>query len=115
MALWRREKLDQLLREELAALIDREIEFPDGVLVTITRVEVSPDIHYAKVYFSVMGDTGDSVMELLQKNIYTLQQMVNKRIQRRPVPRIRFEIDEGEMRREEIEKTMIEIKKRKEL
>ena len=108
----RTEQLEQLLREELSRLIDREIEFPEGTLVTITHVSVSPDIHYASAYLSILGGRHEEVLEVLQKNIYALQQMVNKRIQRRPVPRIEFVIDVGEERREVLEKSIIELKKK---
>ena len=45
-SLRRLEKLNMLLKEELARIIDREVDFPAGTLVTITRVETSSDMHY---------------------------------------------------------------------
>ena len=49
------EKLNVLFREQIAGIVDREVEFGDGALMTITRVALSPDAHYADVFISVLG------------------------------------------------------------
>ena len=95
-----------LLKEELAGIIDREVEFPQGSIVTLTRAAVSSDGRYAAVFFSTLGASPDAALELLQKNLYTIQQLVNKKLKMRPVPQIRFLPDEEEMRREGVEKTL---------
>mgnify|MGYP001567582500 CR=1 FL=1 len=62
------QKLNQLLRDELAKIIDREIEFPEGSLVTVTRVSVSPDARYATVFITALG--GDAADTLAPLEIY---------------------------------------------
>jgi len=37
-------RVNQLIQEELGKILHREIEFPEDVLVTITRVEASPNL-----------------------------------------------------------------------
>lgn len=49
-------RLDELLREEISALIAREVHDPRVGFVTVTDVEVSPDLRHAKVWVSVIGD-----------------------------------------------------------
>ena len=52
----RTERLNHLLRQEITELLQREAKDPRlSVMVSITRVAVSADMHYAKVYVSVMG------------------------------------------------------------
>ena len=76
----------------LADLKDPRI---DGV--TVTHVEVSPDMRQAKVHVSIMGS--DAAQQLclhgLQSAAGFLQQKIAKRIDTRYTPRLRFELDMG--------------------
>jgi ribosome-binding factor A len=49
-------RLDQLLREEISAIIGREIADPRIGFVTVTDVDVTPDLSHATVWVSVIGD-----------------------------------------------------------
>ncbi len=52
----RTERLNHLLRQEITELLQREAKDPRlSVMVSVTRVSVSADLHYAKVFVSVMG------------------------------------------------------------
>ena len=106
------EKLNNLIREELAGILEREIEFPEGALITVTRVLVSPDAHYASAMISVMPQKAKkTALEILAKNIYAIQQTVNRMTRTRPVPKITFRIDEEEERRERVEASLAKLKK----
>ena len=76
----------------LADLKDPRIEG-----VTVTYVEVSPDMRNAKVHVSIMGD--DAAQRLCLKGLQSsagyLQQKISRRIDTRYTPRIKFEIDMG--------------------
>jgi ribosome-binding factor A len=65
--------------------------------VTVTYVEVSPDIRQAKVHVSVMGDDAKQklCLEGLQSSAGFLQTKIGKRIDTRYTPRLRFELDLG--------------------
>ena len=105
------EKLNNLLREELGKIIDREMDFPAGTFVTITQVDISPDAHYADVFISIISQEPKNVLAILGKNIYHIQQELNQHLRMRPVPRIKFLLDEKEYRREKIEKKLADLKK----
>jgi len=49
-------RLDELLREEISAIIGREIADPRIGFVTVTSVDVAPDLAHATVWVSVIGD-----------------------------------------------------------
>lgn len=49
-------RLDELLREEISAIIAREIADPRIGFVTVTSVDVAPDLAHATVWVSVIGD-----------------------------------------------------------
>ncbi|QQG45550.1 MAG: 30S ribosome-binding factor RbfA [Candidatus Sungiibacteriota bacterium] len=109
------EKLNDLLQEELSQILEREVEFPENTFVTITRVAVSPDRQYATIFISVYGGAEQSILEILAKNIYNIQQRINRTLRQRPIPKINFEIDREEIRREIVEKSLAELKRKKEL
>ena len=111
----RGEKLNMLLRDELGKIIDREIEFPEGSLVTITHVVTSPDLRYATVLLSILNADPNRILEMLDKNVYPIQQQLNRKLRMRPVPRIRFAVDEEEVRRESVERSLAEIEHKGEL
>ena len=48
-------RLDELLREEISSVIRREVDDPRIGFLTITDVEVSPDLRHASVWVSVIG------------------------------------------------------------
>ena len=52
----RQTRIDHELQRELARLISRELTDPRLGFVTVTRVEISQDMHTAKVFVSVIGD-----------------------------------------------------------
>lgn len=107
------EKLNTLFAEEIARITDREIEFPDGVLVTLTRVSVSSDGAFADAFFSVLGRGKEKeALEILQKNAYAVQRFIVKAVRMRPVPKIRFFIDRAEARREGVERSLALLKQK---
>ena len=111
----RLEKLNQFIREEVSRIIDRELEFPEEMFATVTRVDTSPDKHYADVFVSLLGSEPKKILEILEENVYNIQQKLNRRLRIRPVPKITFLIDEEEMRREVVEKSLGELKRKGEI
>ncbi|HKZ07736.1 MAG TPA: 30S ribosome-binding factor RbfA [Methylomirabilota bacterium] len=51
----RLERVNQLMREEISRLVQRELKDPRLGWVTITEVAVTPDLRQAKVFVSVLG------------------------------------------------------------
>lgn len=109
------EKLNTLLKEEVSRILQRDIEFPEGTLLTVTKVSVSPNLEKANIYVSIFGRETAEVLEILQKTVYTVQQSLNRRMRMRPVPKIVFLLDENELRRETVERSLAELKKKGEL
>jgi ribosome-binding factor A len=52
----RLDRVNQLIREEISLLLQRELKDPRLGFVTVTQVETSPDLRTAKVFVSVLGD-----------------------------------------------------------
>lgn len=93
MGTTRQAKVNSLLKKEISSyLLNRDFEGIRGLL-TITNVDVSPDLEQANVFFSVVGQPSREVAEILKKNIYEIQGMLNRKLIMRKVPRIVFVLD----------------------
>jgi len=90
-------KAAEAIREVVSMAILTELRDPRIRDVTVTYVEVSPDMRHAKVHVSVMGDEARQNLSLrgLQSAAGFLQQKVAKRIDTRYTPRIKFVLDQG--------------------
>ena len=107
-------QVNELLKEELGAIVLRELDVPEDTLVTLTRVDASPNLQQAKVYISVMPeDRAKEVVKLLCKEVYGVQQILNKRLNMRPVPRIEWVLEEKTKEAQEIEEILDKIKEEK--
>src|SRR5262245_61287051 len=52
----RLERVNQLIKEEVSILLQRELKDPRLGFVTVTEVDVTADLKQAKIYVSVLGD-----------------------------------------------------------
>ncbi len=107
MRFFRSERVSKLIREELAKIILRELEFPDA-LVTITSVEVDKKLEHAKVNMSVIPSSEDeAALAVLVKATPHLQYLLMKKINIKPMPRIAFAIDRGPENAASVEKVLL--------
>ncbi len=101
-------RVSNLIRDELNALLLREMEFP-GALVTITEVEADKKLEWATVKVSVLpSPKGEAVLKDLQKEAGNLQHLLSRKLNIKPMPRIRFEIDPGPQKAAGIEKILLD-------
>lgn len=107
-------KVDDLIQSEVAELLQREVKHPalQDALVSITRVETSPDLRSSRVFVSVMGpegDDGSAVLEALDHSEPFLHRELMKRLHMRRVPRIRFILDRSIAEGDRISALMREV------
>ncbi len=90
-------KAAEAIREVVGMSILADLQDPRIKDVTVTRVEVSGDMRYAKVYVSVMGDEAKQNLSLrgLQSAAGYLQSKCAKRIDTRYTPQLQFILDQG--------------------
>ncbi len=114
--MWKIEKVNAFIKKELGSIILKEVDiFPD-ILLTITRVESSSNLIEAKVYLSILPEEKtEEVINLLKRKIYFIQQMLNKKLQIRPVPKIVFIKESRTAEASRIEELLREIDKEKEM
>jgi ribosome-binding factor A len=92
----RTERINDLLREEISELVQRELKDPRlGGLVSITEVDISPDLRNAKVYVSVLGtkEERDDTFRGLRAAGHFMQRELRKRLTIRRIPELSFHHD----------------------
>lgn len=88
-------RVNEVIKRELSGIVTREITF-EGSLVSINRVDVSSDLKSAHVFVSVLGpETGESVMNKLEKHRPALQSELAKRVTMKFTPHLLFHLDES--------------------
>jgi ribosome-binding factor A len=92
------------IRQVVSMAILTELKDPRVRDVTVTHVEMTPDMREAKVYVSIMGDTVRQDLSLrgLQNARGFLQGKIAERIETRYTPRLRFVVDLGVKRSIEV-------------
>ena len=86
------EKVSQALKKEIGSIIQTELKDPRLGFVTVMRVELTHDMRYAKVFFSVLGnaDAQKKSAEALESAIGFIKRLIAERIDLRFIPDIRF-------------------------
>ncbi len=91
----RPDKVGGVIKKEISQMLLREIKDPRIGFVTITRVKVSKDLRFVKVYFSVLGDQSARKDSLRGLNSATgfMRRKLGRRLRLRYVPDIAFRFD----------------------
>jgi ribosome-binding factor A len=88
----RTRRLDELLREEISEVIRREVDDPRIGFLTITDVEVAPDLRHATVWVSVIGsddEKRDTLRALSRAMPFVRQRLGRLRLKRIPALHVR--------------------------
>ena len=105
MATQRILKINKLIKQELGKIILTDVDFSRDIILTITKVKTSADLRYADIFISVLPDEMNIETEKeLKENIYFIQGKLNKRLNMKPLPRIRFIADKSGEYVEEIDR-----------
>jgi ribosome-binding factor A len=107
------ERINHLLRQEIAELLSREVKDTtlSTSLISITDVETSPDLRQAKVYFSVYGDEEQiqAAQAHLERAAGFLRHNLKERLDLRHTPHLDFVVDRSLARGDRIMRLMREI------
>lgn len=108
----RREKVQEAIKQETSAIIHDELNDPRIGFATVTKVELSLDLKYAKIYVSVLGEQekNNSTFVALEKAKGYIRKLLAQRIKMRFVPEIIFKEDKSAEYSIYISKKIDEIK-----
>jgi ribosome-binding factor A len=98
MAKRRLERLNSLLKEVLSDVIRAEVKDPNlPILITITSVDITSDLSYAKVHVSVIGNAEQKkqAIKVLNRASGFIAQKANKQVVIRYFPALTFVLDDS--------------------
>jgi ribosome-binding factor A len=99
------------IRAEIADMIARELHDPGLGFLTITRVQVSPDLQHARIYFTTLGDPAvrRNTSRALERASSFMRRQLGRRLRLRRVPELEFVFDETVEHQDRIERLLQEL------
>jgi ribosome-binding factor A len=91
----RSERVADLIKMEIADILIKKLKDPRVGFVTVTGVDVTDDLRYAKIYISVMEDEGARKKTLAGLNSASsfIRSELGRRLVMRRIPELAFKID----------------------
>ena len=103
-------KVNSLIEKELGPILHEFLDWQKG-MITISKVETSRDMKYAKIWISIFNGNDASILKFLADNIYNIQGEVNKHFATKIIPRISFHLDTSPRYVEHIDELIREVHK----
>jgi ribosome-binding factor A len=101
------QKVNELIRCHIGEMLIRDLSLKDGVFITISKVDTTPDLRYTRVFVSIFPEREIAyATKALEKEVYRLQGKLNKKLHMKPLPKIEFRIDMTESKADVIEKLL---------
>jgi ribosome-binding factor A len=93
----RTERIDELLRQEIGQAIERELADPDIGFATVTGVETSPDLSYARVWVSVIGsaEQRQATLAALRRAMPYVRRGLGAKLRLRRIPDLDVRLDDS--------------------
>jgi len=110
----RPEKVEEVIKEALSHILQREVRDPRIGFVSVTDVDVSLDLRHARVFVSVLGDpeAKAATMQGLSSAARYIRRALGQRLQMRYTPEISFKLDESIERGARVLKLLGEVQNR---
>ncbi|HEX9396694.1 MAG TPA: 30S ribosome-binding factor RbfA [Burkholderiales bacterium] len=109
----RPQKLGDLIQRELSDLLAREVRDPRIGMLTITSVDVSPDLSHAKIFFTLLEKAKlEDTLTGLRRSAGFLRSQLARRIKIYTTPELRFEYDESVERGDHLSRLIDSVKPR---
>jgi len=91
------QRVAEEIKQEIGKIIHDELKDPRIGFVTITKVDLSPDLRYASVYFSVLGTKKESrdTQVGLTRSAGFIRKLLGRRMKLRYTPQVTFKLDES--------------------
>lgn len=106
------QRVAEEIKQEIGKIIHDELKDPRIGFVTITKVDLSPDLRYASVYFSVLGTKKESrdTQVGLARSAGFVRKLLGRRMKLRYTPQVTFRLDESAEYSIRISKVLEKIK-----
>ena len=107
----RPERIGEQIRQELSQALATDVHDPGIGFVTLTRVQVTPDLHIARVYYTALGDEKaqrDST-RALERAAPFLRRQIGQRLRLKRTPELKFIHDDSIAGQDRIEQILNEL------
>jgi ribosome-binding factor A len=86
----------EVLKREIGVIIRRELEF-ENTLVTVSDVDITPDLKQAHIFISALGSPAGrrKAMEALESHRVMFQTELSRRVQMKNTPHLNFRLDDA--------------------
>lgn len=94
----RQNRIARLLQKELSLIFQSQTRMMHGVMVSVTRVRISPDLSICTAYLSIFpSEKGEEILANIVKNEKTIRYELGTKVrnQLRIIPELRFFIDDS--------------------
>lgn len=108
----RADRVKKVLRIEISRILQEDLKDPRIGFVTVTRIDLTGDLRYAKVYFSILGDAAnqESSVEGIESALGYIRRLVGERLKLKYVPELSFKFDRSMEYSINLEKTFERLK-----
>ncbi len=108
----RSERVEEQLKKEISKILQEDLKDPRIGFVTITRIDLTGDLRYARVYFSILGDdkAKEEGLKGIKSAIGFIRKLIAERMDLRYVPELYFKLDNSIEYSINLEKTFERIK-----
>ncbi len=105
-------KVNSLVEHAMGPILQ---EFLEGIpgLTTITKVQTSKDMKWAKVWISILNGEDNRILKHLEDNIYAIQGELNRNFATKIIPRVSFHLDTSPRHAEHIDDLIKKIHEEK--
>jgi len=107
----RPDRVGDQIRQEITVLLQRAVHDPGIGFVTVTRVQVTPDLQLARVFYTALGSEAErrETARALNRALPFLRRQVGESLQLRRVPVLQFVFDKSIENQERVEQLLREI------
>ncbi len=101
-------KVNSKIQKDLGEIL-RDFLADEKGMVTISHVETSQDMKWAKIWISILGGNDEKTFNRLNSHLYELQGALNSQFQTKIIPKISFHLDTNPRYVERIEEVIKKI------
>ncbi len=91
----KKDKLNHIIQREISSILQTEVKDPAIGFCTITDVDVTSDLSYAKIYVTFLNPNQKKSLEALEKSKGFIRSLLAKRLTVRKCPELIFMIDKS--------------------
>jgi ribosome-binding factor A len=110
----RNQRIAEFIRQELAVLIQRAFPLQEYGMITLSNVDVSPNLESAKIFVTVLSEkkSNEELVAALNEQAGHLRHELSKMLTSRGVPTLKFQYDESIARAQRLDAIIDSVSKR---